>query len=259
MQSPPAPVFGSVRTSFPVRPSSSSTTVQTLGGGAPSSVAGASTSSRVRRNLYNTASSLLAQVGAILLFLYVFSRIMATDVIFFSGHIGLNNFAVLMMVQSIILVQPTIATAEKQLGATVHGIFNVFGAVCLFGSFAIVVLNKIANGGTHFHSAHARIGLFAYIVLFVNIAIGMTQYWMPALYGSSTRAKSMYKYHRVLGYFALLLSFITTLVATTTDYNKNVLHARVTILLAFVIITAIGLAVRIRPSKFQFNWKSRRQ
>lgn len=145
----------------------------------------------IRRNLVSSRSSILAQIGIIGMFFYVVWRIMASDVIFFTGHPALNNFAILMLVQSIILVQPTASTAEKQLGGMVHGVFNLFGAICYVLAFGIVFINKTQNGGAHIHSAHAVVGLLAYVILMVNVFIGFTQYWMPGIYGSVARAKSL--------------------------------------------------------------------
>ncbi|KAK7203371.1 hypothetical protein BZA70DRAFT_283529 [Myxozyma melibiosi] len=213
----------------------------------------------IRRNLVSSRSSILAQVGIIGMFFYVVWRIMTSDIIFFTGHPALNNFAILMLVQSIILVQPTATTAEKQLGAMVHGLFNLFGAICYVMAFGIVFINKTSNGGAHIHSAHAAVGLLTYVILLVNVIIGFTQYWMPGIYGSVTRAKSLYKYHRVLGYIGLFFSFLATGLATITPYNRNVLGIRFPIILGFMIATALGLAIRIRPHKFQgLRFKLRR-
>ncbi|KAK9466717.1 hypothetical protein V1512DRAFT_263259 [Lipomyces arxii] len=210
----------------------------------------------LRKNLYTTASSIFAQVGAITFFLYIFYHIMRHDIIFFTGHPALNNFGFLLLAQSIILVQPTSTAAEKALGATVHGIFNIIGAASFFGSFGIIFLNKAAHNGVHFASPHAVFGLITYMILMCNVLLGITQFWMPHIYGSPTRAKSLYKYHRVIGYVALVFGYLTVCLATITDYNRNVLSLRFPVILGLVLITSLGLAVRIRPQKFQF--KSRR-
>ncbi|KAK9460235.1 uncharacterized protein V1516DRAFT_627500 [Lipomyces oligophaga] len=212
----------------------------------------------IRRNLVASRSSLIAQIGTIGLFIYVFSRIMTAPIIFFTGHPALNNFALLMLVQSMILVQPTATTAEKKLGALVHGVFNLFGAICYVVAFGIVFINKTTNGGAHLHSAHAVVGLLAYVILFINIGIGFTQYWMPALYGGTSRAKAMYKYHRVIGYVSLFFTLLAFALATITPYNRNLLHISFPIMLPFMVVMTFGLAIRIRPQKFQFNLKAAR-
>ncbi|KAK9234959.1 hypothetical protein V1525DRAFT_382438 [Lipomyces kononenkoae] len=209
----------------------------------------------LRKNLYSTRSSIIAQVGVIAFFLYIFYRIMVNDIIFFTGHPALNTFAIFALTQSIILVQPTSTAAEKQLGATVHGIFNLFAGSAFFGALSIIYINKAAHQGIHFKSAHARLGLVTYIILFANVLLGITQYWTPYVYGSVNRAKSLYKFHRVIGYVSLVFSFLTAAVSTTTDYNKTIFGLRFSVLFGLIIVTSIGLAVRIRPQKFQFKFR----
>ncbi|KAK9488569.1 hypothetical protein V1527DRAFT_457003 [Lipomyces starkeyi] len=209
----------------------------------------------LRKNLYSTRSSIIAQVGAIALFLYIFYHIMANDIIFFTGHPALNNFAIFALTQSIILVQPTSTVAEKQLGATVHGIFNVIAGMAFFGALSIIFVNKAAHQGIHFKSVHARLGLVTYILLFANVLLGITQYWTPYVYGSVSRAKSLYKYHRVIGYTSLAFSFLTAALSTTTDYNRSIFGMKFSVLFGLVIVTSIGLAVRIRAQKFQFKFR----
>ncbi|KAK9320330.1 hypothetical protein V1517DRAFT_6802 [Lipomyces orientalis] len=209
----------------------------------------------LRKNLYSTRSSIIAQVGAIGIFLYIFYHIMVNDIIFFTGHPALNNFAIFALTQSIILVQPTSTAAEKQLGATVHGIFNVIAATAFFSALSIIFINKAAHQGIHFQSAHARLGLLTYILLFANVLLGVTQYWTPYIFGSVNRAKSLYKYHRVVGYVSLAFSFLTAAVSTTTAYNRSTFGMNFGVLFGMIIITSIGLAVRIRPQKFQFKFR----
>ncbi|KAK9389831.1 hypothetical protein V1515DRAFT_172282 [Lipomyces mesembrius] len=187
--------------------------------------------------------------------LYIFYHIMANDIIFFTGHPALNNFAIFALTQSIILVQPTSTAAEKQLGATVHGIFNLIAGMAFFGALSIIFINKAAHQGIHFKSVHARLGLVTYILLFANVLLGITQYWTPYVYGSVTRAKSLYKFHRVIGYVSLAFSFLTAALSSTTDYNRSIFGMKFSVLFGLVIVTSIGLAVRIRPQKFQFKFR----
>ncbi|KAK9370089.1 hypothetical protein V1509DRAFT_638255 [Lipomyces kononenkoae] len=209
----------------------------------------------LRKNLYRTRSSIVAQVGVITFLLYIFYHIMINDIIFFTGHPALNTFAVFALTQSIILVQPTSTAAEKQLGATVHGIFNLISGSAFLGALSIIFINKAAHQGVHFKSAHARLGLVTYVLLLANVLLGITQYWTPYVYGSVNRAKSLYKFHRVIGYVSLGFSFLTIAVSTATGYNKNIFGLKFTVLTGLIIITSIGLVIRIRPQKFQFKFR----
>ena len=47
----------------------------------------------------------------------------------------------------------------------------------------VIEYNKISHGGTHFVSPHAILGLVTYILVFIQAVVGITQYFVPALYG----------------------------------------------------------------------------
>ncbi|KAK9476051.1 eukaryotic cytochrome b561-domain-containing protein [Lipomyces japonicus] len=207
----------------------------------------------LKKNLYNSNTSIVAQVGVITFFLYVIYKIIRSPIIYFTGHPVLNSFALLLMAQSIILVQPTKTQAEKQLAASIHGVFNMIAFGAFVGAFAIIYTNKAGHDGAHFASAHARLGGLTYVVLTVNVVVGFSQFWTPQIYGSIDSAKSLYKYHRVVGYFVILSGVTTVLLASRTNYSKNVLHLSTVVLLGLVVVIVVGLGLRIRPEKFNFQ------
>lgn len=113
----------------------------------------------------------------------------------------------------------------------------------------VIEYNKISHGGTHFVSAHAILGLITYILLAVQAFVGLTQYFVPALYGGEANAKKLYKYHRMSGYLLLVLMMATVAAATQTDFNKNVLNMQLWAVITASVITIVGVAPRIKKQK----------
>lgn len=95
-------------------------------------------------------------------------------------------------------------------------------------------------------------GLITYILVAIQAFIGLTQYFLPGLYGGEENAKKLYKYHRASGYVILLLMLATVCAATQTDFNKNVLHMQLWAVIAASVITIVGVAARIKKQKFGF-------
>ncbi|KAK9476050.1 eukaryotic cytochrome b561-domain-containing protein [Lipomyces japonicus] len=190
-----------------------------------------------------------AQVGISVVTIYILYHVSTNDIIFFSGHIVFNALGIFGLAQSIILVQPTSTADDKQIGGTLHGWFNLISISLFLTGFWIVYENKERNNVRHFYSWHGIAGLTTYLMLISTMLVGITQYWFPSVYGSIAAAKSMYKYHRVTGYFAFLLSFITVLLSTWSSYNAKVLHMKPwSLFLAWVVVIA-GVGLRVKRSK----------
>jgi uncharacterized membrane-anchored protein len=97
----------------------------------------------------------------------------------------------------------------------------------------VIEYNKISHNGTHFVSPHAILGLITYILTALQAVVGITQYFVPQLYGGEANAKKLYKYHRVGGY-VILLAMLATVV------------------LVGALILLIGVVPRIRLNKFGY-------
>ena len=72
-----------------------------------------------------------------------------------------------------------------------------------------------------FHSIHSILGLVLYVLFFLQAIIGITQYYLPSLYGGVDNAKAVYKYHRWSGYILIVFSIVVIALATQTPFNKN--------------------------------------
>lgn len=78
-------------------------------------------------------------------------------------------------------------------------------------------------------------------------------YWFPVgVYGSIEKAKSLYKYHRLAGYFGLSLIAFTTLLALDSDYNNNVLHISYFIVVPAIVAVWGGLMTGLTPARLGF-------
>ena len=98
-------------------------------------------------------------------------------------------------------------------------------------------------------SAHAILGLITYLVIAIQAFVGFTQYFVPKLYGSVDKAKSIYKWHRISGYVVLTLLLATVAAATQTDYNKNVLNIKLWAVLLAAVLVLVGVVPRIKKQK----------
>jgi hypothetical protein len=113
----------------------------------------------------------------------------------------------------------------------------------------IIEYNKISSGGVHFHSVHGYLGVITSIILGIQYIVGFTMWLVPALYGGEENAKSLYKYHRISGYFILALLMATVISATKTDFNVNVLGLQLWGAVILSILILAGVYPRIQRSK----------
>ena len=164
----------------------------------------------------------------------------------------LNSTAILLSAQAILIVQPTHTAEQKKNGAFIHGLLNGTAALAFLAAFVIILYNKASHHGTHFESPHAIFGLITYISIFSVALFGSIMFYFPQVFGSITKAKSFYKFHRIFGYITLILQLVTVSLAVETDYNKTVLHIKLwTVILAGVIVI-LGVFPRIKKAKLGF-------
>jgi hypothetical protein len=154
-----------------------------------------------------------------------------------------------LITQGILILQPTHTAEQKKLGTYIHAAAIDLGLASLIAGLVVIEVNKFGHNGIHFVSAHAILGLITYILLFLQAAVGVTQYFAPHLYGSVENAKSIYKYHRLSGYVVLTLALATVAAATQTDFNKGVLHIQLWAVLVAEVLTLAGLYARIKKEK----------
>lgn len=196
-------------------------------------------------------TAVIAQFGIVLLVATVWASIFLQPLILFSAHPLLNSAAILALVQSILVLQPTHTVEQKRQGTIVHFAANFIAVDALIAGLVVIEVNKISHNGTHFVSVHAILGLITYIFLAIQAFVGFTQYFVPSLYGSVDKAKSLYKWHRISGYVILVLMLATVAAATQTDFNKNAIHIKLWAVIVSSVLVLIGVLPRIKKQKLR--------
>lgn len=154
-----------------------------------------------------------------------------------------------MLVQSILLLQPTSTQKQKVQGTYIHSALNTIALGLLIAGLVVIEMNKASHPETRFQSTHGKLGLIVYILLGIQFAIGVAQFYTPNLFGSVDKAKSIYKYHRWSGYIIVVASAATICLATQTGFNNNVLHIRLWATIVAAVLLVIGLVPRIKKRK----------
>jgi hypothetical protein len=162
----------------------------------------------------------------------------------------LNSTGILLITQSILVLQPTSTPIQKRRGTAFHFIFNTGSLSALLSGLVIIEMNKFDHDGEHFRSTHAVLGLITYLFLLAQGVVGFTQYYTPMVYGSVDKAKSIWKYHRMSGYVTITLGLLTVVAAMTTGYNENVLHIPMWLVVGCAMLVGVGIVPRISLKKF---------
>lgn len=206
-------------------------------------------------------TALISQAGIILLLLLIFSAIFLHPLSLFSFHPVLNISALALVTQAIIILQPTHTAPQKTSGTHVHAALLGVASLAFAAAFTVIEYNKFDHRAEHFTSAHGRLGLTTYILLLLQALVGVTQFFVPGLYGGVEKAKRVYKWHRASGYLVLLLMLVTVAAATQTETGGDVLELKLGLVGGAAALVAVGVVARIRPRKFGFGgagWASQR-
>ncbi|KAL9077964.1 MAG: hypothetical protein Q9157_003118 [Trypethelium eluteriae] len=163
----------------------------------------------------------------------------------------LNSAAILLLTQGILVLQPTYTAQQKKQGTYVHATLNDLALAAAIAGLVVIEINKADHGG-HFESPHAILGLITYIAMALQAIVGITQYFVPQIYGGESNAKKLYKYHRMSGYVILILALATICAATTTGFNLNVLHMQLWAIIVASVLTVVGVFARIKKQKLGF-------
>jgi len=194
-------------------------------------------------------TAVLAQAGLVLLIAHVWACIFHADLILFSAHPLLNTGGLLLLVQGILILQPTHTADQKRAGTLAHFLLLNLALDLLVAGLVVIEYNKISHSGTHFESPHAILGLITYILLAIQAFVGFTQYYVPKLYGSVDKAKSLYKWHRISGYVILTTILATIAAATQTTFNVQTLDIKLWAVLVTAVMILVGVLPRVKKVK----------
>lgn len=139
------------------------------------------------------AASVVASVCAV-----VFYRSEGWHIPTFAWHPLLVTLGLFFLVQSILILQPTKAQFEKKIGLQWHQILILCTGLPMMtvGTWIIWYMHSLP-GRKHFVSWHGILGFCIMILLWLQVLFGAsTVYWKDAFYGTESRAKAMWKYHR---------------------------------------------------------------
>lgn len=206
-----------------------------------------STDTPIRLNLI-TGTAILAQFGVWCLFITVWYSILSNDIILASYHPLANSLGLLLLLNSILLVQPTHTPHQKREGTIAHSILNALGVVSFGVGVVVIYYNKASHGAPHFTSTHGKFGLVTVILMLLQLVVGMVQYYAPNWLGGVDKAKKIYKYHRVAGYITTLMVLITVTLGTQTDWFLGKINI-LWIWIVFDILIVVGTVPRIKPVK----------
>ncbi|KAH7040789.1 eukaryotic cytochrome b561-domain-containing protein [Microdochium trichocladiopsis] len=195
-------------------------------------------------------TGVVAEAGGLLLVASVWAAVfLHPPYILFSVHPLAQSFGLLVLIQSILIVQPTVTAEQKKVGQKLHAGLNFLALASFIVGVGSIEYNKIRSNGAHFKSPHAYIGIVASIWQILQYVVGFTMYGAPQLYGGEAKAKAIWKYHRMSGYGLLLLYMAAVTSATKTDYNVNVLGLKLWAAIVIALLVIAGIYPRIKKQK----------
>ncbi|KAH7016388.1 eukaryotic cytochrome b561-domain-containing protein [Microdochium trichocladiopsis] len=168
--------------------------------------------------MYSSGTGVVAEAGGLLLVASVWAAVfLHPPYILFSVHPLAQSFGLLVLIQSILIVQPTVTAEQKKVGQKLHAGLNFLALASFIVGVGSIEYKKIRSNGAHFKSPHAYIGVVTSIWQILQYLVGFTMYGTPQVYGGEAKAKAIWKYHRISGYGLLLLYMAAVTSATKTD------------------------------------------
>jgi hypothetical protein len=204
------------------------------------------------RLIQSSGTGVLAEGAALLLFASVWAAVFMKPLILFSVHPLAQSLGVLVLLQSVLVLQPTHTGAQKQIGQKIHAGLNLLAFAIFVVGVVVIEVNKVKGNGPHFHSVHGYLGVITSIWILIQYFVGFTMFLTPGLYGGQAQAKKVWKYHRISGYGLLLIMMATITSAVETDYNKNVLGLKLWAMIVIFVIMIVGVYPRIKKQKLGF-------
>jgi len=208
-------------------------------------------------------TGILAQFGLLVLAVVIWTAIFSMpfsylrdNLALFSAHPLLNSLGLVLLFESILILQPTYSQVQKYNGAIIHSILNGLAFLLFAGAFVVIVVNKFRHSGSHFESPHAILGLITYVGIIIQVIIGFTQFYTPNIFGSIEQAKSIYKYHRIAGYALQIVLLGTVLAATQTTFNLNELKIKPWHVAIGILLVLSGVLPRIKKEKLGIRTNS---
>ncbi|KAF7295281.1 NAD dependent epimerase dehydratase family protein [Mycena indigotica] len=175
----------------------------------------------------------------------------------FALHPLLQSLSLVLLVYGILTLQPTSQPKTKAAGLARHqyAIILVALPAIVIGTSA-VWWNKERRGADHFKSWHGKFGLATFTWIFVQVLLGGGSVWFGgAAFGGGSKAKAVWKYHRLSGYVLFVLLMVTAHLGgfwSGWGHKYSPLSMRILAYAIGPLACVIGLYIRVRPSKMKF-------
>jgi len=177
----------------------------------------------------------------------------------FAGHPPLQTLAITCFAIGIMTLQPTSHAQPKSKirGLARHQLIMLgLGFPAIVTGTTLIWANKTIHESEHFTTWHATFGMIAVAWIVIQILLGGLSVWFGGrVFGGGTKAKSVWKYHRLSGYLLLPLLLLTAAIGggsstwTTTHVNAGV---RILLYAIAPIVIFLGVWSRMRTSKMNF-------
>ncbi|KAJ4416829.1 hypothetical protein N0V85_002111 [Neurospora sp. IMI 360204] len=196
----------------------------------------------------------LSQVGAVLLLLTTWSAVFLHKLgALISPHPLLQSLGTFLLIQAILILQPTSTPDAKRLGQRIHASLHLLSFLSFVSGITIIETNKHVNHLAHLHSLHAYLGVITATLLLAQYVFGICIWAVPAVFGGEEKAKSLWKYHRCAGYVLLVLVLATVGAAADTDYSKGVLKIKGWTFGLGIALVVLGVFPRVQLRKLGIN------
>ncbi|KAF8078138.1 hypothetical protein FPV67DRAFT_1464322 [Lyophyllum atratum] len=175
----------------------------------------------------------------------------------FAFHPTLQTLSLVLFTYGILTLQPTSQPRTKAAGLARHqaAIFLLGFPSILLGTSA-VAYNKWINGKEHMTTWHGTFGYLALVWILAQVGLGGGSVWFNgAAFGGGSKAKALWKYHRLSGYLLFpTLLFTAHLGGGWSHWGDNYVGSSLRTV-AYTLAPAlavISVLIRLRPFKMKF-------
>ncbi|GAA5927903.1 hypothetical protein JCM10213_000922 [Rhodosporidiobolus nylandii] len=198
-------------------------------------------------------TALFAQLGLVVATAVLWRALWVHPAGLFTYHPSFQSLAVLGFFEGVLLLQPQPASiAVKRKGLLLHQVFQFTSLALIVAGAAFIVYNKAIRGAKHITTWHARFGVATLVLILLQIAFGAVVVFAPLqrLVGGESKAKSLWKYHRISGYLTLALLIVTPLLALASDWVRlNTDKWERWTIGTGLVVAGVGALTRIQTSK----------
>ncbi|KAK3948844.1 eukaryotic cytochrome b561-domain-containing protein [Pseudoneurospora amorphoporcata] len=192
----------------------------------------------------------LSQLGALLLLVTTWSAVFLHKLgVLISPHPLLQSLGTFLLIQAILILQPTSTPAAKRTGQRIHASLHLLSFLSFISGITVIETNKHVNHNAHLHSLHGYLGVITGTLLFAQYMFGIGIWLVPGIFGGEEKAKALWKYHRYGGYLLLVLVLATIGAAADTDYSKGVLKIEGWTFGLGIALVVVGVFPRVQLRK----------